>query len=166
MLRIEPLNREHDITAFECTVVSFTNYLQAQAAQDQKRGNAAVYVMVDELRPETVLGYYTISPTQISTESLPKSYIQLLGKGRKWAPAFVLGKLAVDKRFTGNGYGEDLISHALEQALVRAGVGGTGVIIHALNERLANYYRSLGFVSHDSDPLTLYLPRGSAGLET
>jgi predicted N-acetyltransferase YhbS len=162
-LAIVQLHPTHNLLAFRCRESGFNNYLHNHALQDQRRGNAAIFVLVETTEAHEILGYYTLSPSQISTQGLPLSYRKQIGKNRKFAPVFVLGKLAVSAAHTGKQYGELLIYHALEQVFVRNTMGGTGIVIHALNEKLATYYAALGFVADLDQPLTLYLPRGSSG---
>ena len=56
-LRSEALSSSHDREGFSCGVAALDNYLQRQASQDMRRHVAAVFVMVRECQPRTILGY-------------------------------------------------------------------------------------------------------------
>ena len=59
ILRFERLTKEHDRSRFYCGESLLNAYLAQMANQDQKRRAAAVFVMVDELQPKQVIGFYT-----------------------------------------------------------------------------------------------------------
>lgn len=59
ILRFERLTKEHDRSRFDCGESLLNAYLAQMAKQDQKRRAAAVFVMVDELQPKQVIGFYT-----------------------------------------------------------------------------------------------------------
>jgi GNAT superfamily N-acetyltransferase len=65
----------------------------------------------------------------------------------------LLGQLAVDKDFQGQGLGADLLLFALRTALnVSDSVGGMGVITHPLDEALRGFYARWGFQDIPFDP--------------
>jgi hypothetical protein len=70
-LRSEALSPSHDREVFSCGVAALDNYLQRQASQDMRRHVAAVFVMVREGQPQTVLGYYTLASYAVETSGLP-----------------------------------------------------------------------------------------------
>jgi len=58
-LKTAPLAAHHDRAAFTCGIESLDNYLRIYAGQDVRRRANSVFVLVDQLEPAGVLGYYT-----------------------------------------------------------------------------------------------------------
>lgn len=82
-------------------------------------------------------------------------------------PLIVIGRLAVDRRFQGQGLGRGLLKDALGRALlVSAVVGARAIVVHAIDSAAAAFYRRQGFVALPDDPQTLFLPieTGRTGL--
>ena len=62
-------------------------------------------------------------------------------------PATLIGRLAVDRRYAGQGYGRDLMLDALTRALEGASaVASFGVVVDALDEEAQKFYEHYGFV--------------------
>ena len=74
-------------------------------------------------------------------------------------PAAVIGRLAVDLRDQGRGFGETLLLDAIHR-VVRAGdtIGVYAVMVDALHDRAGAFYERYGFAPFPSDPLRLFLP--------
>jgi ribosomal protein S18 acetylase RimI-like enzyme len=72
-----------------------------------------------------------------------------------------MGRLAVDHRHRGRGYGERLIGDAVARCL-RAELGVRVLVVDALHEQVAGFYESYGFRRTCTGALTLYLPFGRA----
>lgn len=69
-LRIEPLNEEHNRSAFSCGNEALDRYLREQAGQDRRRHLSAVFVLFDAMN-NLVAGYYTLAACQVEPKSLP-----------------------------------------------------------------------------------------------
>jgi GNAT superfamily N-acetyltransferase len=103
----------------------------------------------------SVLGFITLSVGQVATQSLPAN----LKLPRYPTPILRIGRLAVDKRAQGKGYGQDLLAFALRLALeFSAHVGLYAVVVDAKDERAATFYKRFGFTPTLDDPLCLFLP--------
>ncbi|MCL2781551.1 MAG: GNAT family N-acetyltransferase [Actinomycetia bacterium] len=74
------------------------------------------------------------------------------------APAVLMGRLAVDRRAQGAGLGRLLTRDAILSTLAAADrIGVRLLLVHALHERAAGYYESIGFRRSPSDALHRYL---------
>jgi GNAT superfamily N-acetyltransferase len=152
--RIELLNKRHGRDGFDCGEPTLNDYLRRQAGQHQRRGFGKTYVAVDE-DGSTAIGFVTLSAGQIATEQLPVP----LKLPRYPAPMLRIGRLAVDKRWQGQGIGQDLLAFALRLALeFSERVGLYAVVVDAKHERAKAFYERLGFISCVEQPLCLYLP--------
>ena len=108
------LNAAHDKTNFESGAPELDEYLKTKASQDVKRNLSSVFVLGDETGH--IIGYYAISQYSLMVEELPKQAGKKLPPKRRVA-CTLLGRLAVDRRYQGQGYGEKLLFHALNKAL-------------------------------------------------
>ena len=72
-------------------------------------------------------------------------------------PAALVGRLAVDRRFQGRGLGKALvIDAALRSAAAHPAC--FALIVDAIDDHAAEFYRRLGFREFMSKPLALFLP--------
>lgn len=75
----------------------------------------------------------------------------------------ILGRLAVDAEFAGQRIGAGLVKDALLRCLTAAdAIGVRALLVHAIDQRAAAFYRRLGFVPFAGDALTLVLPLETA----
>ena len=71
----------------------------------------------------------------------------------------VLGRLAIDWRHQGVGLGEAMLKDAMLRTVeVSRAAGVRMLIVHAIDEPAAAFYRRLGFESLPRQPLTMLLP--------
>lgn len=146
-------SKKHDRKSFDCGVEALNLYLQRVANQDQKRSLTKVYVLADETR---IIVYYTISAHSVVRDNLPDT-IKLASY--KDIPFLLLGRLAVDKGFQGQGYGDALIFHAFKTTLSAAEkIGILGLIVDAKNEKATSYYEGFGFKHLMGSESRLVLP--------
>ena len=97
-----------------------------------------------------VAGFVTLSAAQIERSFLPRP----LQRNRPDpVPATLLGQLAVDRTFQGQGHAASLLVFALRTALVAsATVGSMGVLTHPLDDSLRGFYERWGFRELPFDP--------------
>ncbi|MDH5723005.1 MAG: GNAT family N-acetyltransferase [Alphaproteobacteria bacterium] len=150
----EHLNpKKHDRKSFDCGVEALNLYLQRGANQDQRRSLTKTYVLVEG---ERVIGYYSISAHSILRDNLPDD-IKLASY--KEVPFLLLGRLAVDKEFQGQGYGDALIFHAFKITLDAAEkVGILGMVVDAKDKKAVSFYEGFGFKRLTGSEKRLVLP--------
>lgn len=158
-LNVEPLAPHHDRAAFSCGVPSLDVYLQRQARQDVKRDLSACYILCVSGSPE-IIGYYTLTATSIEVIELPTELSKMAGRYRRVGAA-LLGRLAVDTRYAGQGMGSLLLLNAMRRTL-RSGMAFKVMVVDALNEQAARFYEKFDFQRFQDDPLHLYLPMSKA----
>ncbi len=154
-LIVEPLASHHDQVAFTCGDASLDAYIQRQARQDMRRDLAACYVLCVPGSSQ-IIGYYTLSALAIEVTTLPPEMAKTAGR-YQLVPAVLLGRPAVDIRFTGQSMGILLMYNAMRRVL-RTGIGVKAIIVDALDERAARYYEQFDFKRFADNPLRLYLP--------
>jgi GNAT superfamily N-acetyltransferase len=144
-----PLAESDDRDLFDCKRESLNDWFRRHAWFSQVNGISRVNVITDAATGR-IAGYVTLSAAQIERAFLPKS----LQRNRpEQVPALLLGQLAVDKDYQGQGHGADLLAFALRAAMhVSESVGGMGVITHPLDEALRGFYARWGFQELPFDP--------------
>lgn len=146
-------SKKHDRKNFDCGVDGLNTYLQQYANQDQKRNLNKTYVLA---KGRTVIGYYSISAHSVMRDNLPDD-IRIGGYGD--IPFLLLGRLAVDKRYQRQGYGDTLIVHAFKTTMEAARkVGILGIIVEAKNDDAVSFYEGFGFRKLKASHNKLVLP--------
>jgi GNAT superfamily N-acetyltransferase len=153
---IEPFDeRRHAREDFSCGVESLDRYLRMRARQERDRFVATVFALAEGT---SILGYYTLSSYAIDPGELPAEVARRLPRYPR-LPATLIGRLAVDLRHRGKGYGEALLVDALTRSFeASAEVGSLAVVVEAENEGAVGFYRSYGFVDFPDHPDRLFLP--------
>ena len=153
--KIERLNKTHDRSAFSSGNTTLDDFLLFRVNQYEKRSLGRTFVATLSTNL-TVQGYYTLAATSIPVEGLPAKLARKLPIHP--IPAVLLARLAVDQQSQGMGLGEQLLIDALERSLTLAKeLGIHAVVVDALDERAASFYRKYGFESLLDDPLHQYI---------
>jgi GNAT superfamily N-acetyltransferase len=153
-LRVEPLGSNHDRSGFESGVEALDRYFRSQASQDARKNMAAPFVLV--LPDGTIAGYYTLSSTSVQLGELPEQTARKLPK-YPLVPATLLGRLAVDRRQQGKGFGRFLLADALYRA-VRSEIASFAVIVDAKDENARRFYERESFLPFSDQPMKLFRP--------
>jgi GNAT superfamily N-acetyltransferase len=147
----EPLSEAHDLAPFSCGKPSLDNWLRSRALSNQKKGFTAVMVVHDVSR---VVGYYGLAPTAVVPASLPRAI--RTGQSPDPLPCLLLGQLATDAQWRGQGIGTGLLKHALQRCVQAATlIGGRALIVNALDDEAADFWRRRGFLPSLDDPMML-----------
>ena len=157
--RAEPLSAAHDRTAFSSGQEPLDHYFQSQVTQDIRRRITNCFVAVDSVTG-LVAGYYTLASAGIPITELPPHIVKKLPRYPS-IPAVRLGRLAVDRRFQGQGLGAALLADAFERVLASA-PAAYALLVDAKDERAMAFYRHHGFIPLASQPRTLFLPMATA----
>lgn len=148
-----PLSADHDLTQFDCGDAALNDWLRHRALKNQSRFSRTYVVC----RGQRVAGYYCIAAGSIERGAAP-------GKVRRNAPdtipISVIGRLAVDRSFAGQGLGADLLSDALRRiALAAQTIAIAAVLVQAKDDAAKAFYlRCAEFIAFPEDRRTLFLP--------
>ena len=155
---IEPLGGRHDRAAFSCGKPALDRYLKNQAGQDAGRHIAAPFVLVGRAGGRAVLGYYTLSALGIDLGDLPEEVAKKLPQ-YPIVPATLLGRLAVDRRYRGQGFGEVLMMDALHRSFTQSSeIAAAAVLVDALDDDAWRFYRHFKFIPFPERRDRLFLP--------
>lgn len=152
--RVELLAPHHDRASFESGIEPLDRYLRTQAGQDARKNMAAPFVLA--LPGGGIIGYYTLSATALKPAALPEATIRKLPR-YPLIPATLLGRLAVDRRYRGQGHGRFLLADALHRA-VRSEIASFAVVVDAKDEDARRFYERESFLSFPDQPMRLFRP--------
>ena len=148
----EPLNAGHDLSQFSCGKPALDHWLMSRALSNQEKGFTVVMVVHDAGR---VVGYYGLAPTAVVPTVMPRSI--KTGQPPNPVPCLLLGQLATDLEWTGQGIGTGLLAHALTRCVQAARlIGGRALIVNAIDSEAASFWRRRGFLPSKDDPLVLF----------
>jgi GNAT superfamily N-acetyltransferase len=153
-LRVEPLGSHHDRASFVSGAEPLDRYVRSQAGQDARKNMAAPFVLV--LSHGTIGGYYTLSATAVKLSDLPDQTARRLPR-YPLVPATLLGRLAVDRRFQGKGYGRFMLADALYR-VARNEIASFAVIVDAKDEGARRFYERESFLPFGDQPMKLFRP--------
>lgn len=157
---------EHDAaTGFDCGREELNGYFARHAYTNDQRGIGRTYVRrrkAGETDLPAVVGFYTLSMATLEGERLPR---KLRGNLPKYPlPVALVGRLAVDKRAKGRGFGDALLGDALARVFAVAGsIGCFGVIVDAKDEGVVKFYERTGFIVVEASgfPRRMFMPMGT-----
>ncbi len=153
-LLVEPLGAHHDRSKFESGAEPLDRYFRTQAGQDARKNMAAPFVLL--LPDGTVAGYYTLSLTALQLGELPSATVKKLPR-YPLVPATLLGRLAVDRRHQGKGYGRFLFADALFRA-TRSEIASFAIIVDAKDDNAKRFYERESFLPLPDQPMKLFRP--------
>jgi GNAT superfamily N-acetyltransferase len=147
-----PLSAEHDVSAFACGHPGLDDWLKRRALANQKAGASRTYVASGDHR---VVAYYALASGALACTAAT-------GKLRRNMPdpipMAILGRLAIDSAFQGKGFGRALFRDAALRVLSAAEtIGIRGLIVHAISDEAAAFYRALGLDASPAEPRTLMI---------
>lgn len=132
----------HDRVSFDCGSESLNNFLKVMANQQASKNNSRTFVLTDPDSPEKLMGFYSLTMTQIDMSALPD---QLRRKHQASTAAGLIARLAVDTKYQGNGLGEWLLVDALKRLLIASDSVGFPLVIVDAKEDAIGFYEQYGF---------------------
>jgi len=146
------LTPEHDLSSFDCGEQILNDWLRRRALQNEESGASRTYAVCVDKR---VVAYYALAVGAVAHESVA-------GRMRRNMPnpipVMVLARLAVDRRYSGQGLGTGLLKDAIKRTLQAAEIAGIrAILVHAISDRAKDFYQKWGFVPSDIDPMMLLI---------
>ncbi len=151
--RVEPLAAGHDLDAFDCGHDALTDWLQQHARNTTGQGTRT-YLLIEEASGADA-GYYAVAPYLVERDSAPAG----VSRGApKRIPAILLAKLALRSDLHGQGLGAELLVYALTTIVTAArSAGGRLVVVDAVDNNAADFYRAHNFLPSPTDPCRLIM---------
>jgi GNAT superfamily N-acetyltransferase len=146
------LTPEHRLSEFDCGDDTLNRWLTTKASHNQVEGASRTWVVTVDDR---VVAYYASSTAVILRAEATKRAAR---NQPDPVPAVLLGRLAVDTKYQGQGLAAALLKHFIVKALDVAEVIGVRVLlVHAKDATAASFYARYGFESSPIDELTMML---------
>lgn len=147
----EPLKDTHVLEGFNSGEATLDAWLCNKAIKNEGAASRT-YVVCEKNR---VVGYYSLAVGSIARVSAPGFLRRNMPDP---LPVMILARLAVDMGAQGIGLGRALVRDALMRTLRAAEIAGIRlVLVHAINEKAADFYRHCGFAASPLHPLILML---------
>jgi len=142
----EPLNSTHKKSDFSCGKEMLDVYIHKQANQDIKRKLSTCFV-INEKETNLIKGYYTLSNNSIPLKLVPNQIRKKLPRSYQSIPTTLLGRLAIDNKFQGQGIGKLILVDALKRSYeISKTIGSFAVIVDPIDQDAENFYEKYGFI--------------------
>jgi len=154
MISVPLDKKKHDRKRFDCGVKALNNYLQVMANQQSDKDNTRTFVIEDLNEPSYIIGYYTLTMISIDLTQLPET---LQKKHKNAQSAGLIARLAVDKRYFKQGFGEWLLIDSLNKLLDASLKVGFPLVIVDAKDGSIDFYKKFGFLSLINQSNKLYM---------
>ena len=149
---------------FDCTELALNEFLLKYAAENELRGLSSTHLFCQQSNEQTepeILGYFSLATTVIDVGQLPKELTKRYPNYVKKNPTItLLARLALDKQHQGKKLGGLMLIHMINTAVMGwKYVNSIGLLIHAKNEKVAEFYEYHGFRRLPENQLHLFMPR-------
>lgn len=144
---LERLNGHHEIAGFDAgpgDIGGQAAWLRERGIANDRHGLTRVFVATLAGTPQ-VGAFFGLAPSVVVRAELPR---RLRPHGTPLTiPAWLIARLAVDRRLQGRGIGQDLMLAAFSRALVAHGHGGGALMsVDAVGEKARRLYTQYGFI--------------------
>lgn len=142
----------HDVSQFVSRHADLADWLKRRALANDKARGSRTFVVCDGVR---VVGYYALAAGSIEHAAAPKPVTRNMPRP---VPAIVLGRLAVDEAYQGQGIGAGLLQDATLRSLAASeAIGARVLLCHAIDEAARAFYLRHGFMQSPFEELTVML---------
>jgi ribosomal protein S18 acetylase RimI-like enzyme len=149
---LDRLDANHDVATFDSGNKVLDTWLRRHALAAQRMGSARTFVAT---RGGRVVGYFSLTMGSVLRAQAPATLV-------RGTPAYPVGmvllaRLAVDRAQQGRGIGAMLLAEALRKAVAAGEVAAARlIVVDAVDEDAAAFYRRYGFVQTPENPLRFY----------
>jgi len=154
MITVPLDKKKHDRKRFDCSVDSLNNFLRMMASQQSRKDNVRTFVLEDVNAAKHIISYYSLTMAHIDLNALPKN---LQTKHKCIYAGGLIARLAVDKRYVNQGYGEWLLIDALTKMLVVSETIAFPIVVVDAKDGAITFYKRLGFTPFLDTPNKLFI---------
>ena len=152
--RIVTLDPLFDRSSFRCGSDALDEYFRHRVSQDVRRGVTTCFVLLSG--EDSVVGFYTLAATGLLLSDLPGTTAKKLPR-YPLVPAVLMGRLAVDTRSAGRGFGGALLADALLRVR-RSEMAAYALVVDAKDDPAVAFYEHHGLIRLPGRRMTLSLP--------
>ena len=147
----QPLTQEHNVLEFKSKSEALNNWLKEKAFKNEG-DTARTFVVTIE---NQVIGYYCLSTASVNRSVAIKKATR---NAPDSIPCLLIGRLAVDTKWEGQGIGSGLLKDAIKRVLSVSQIAGVRcILVHAKDEEAKRFYLKYGFQESPMEPLTLMM---------
>jgi hypothetical protein len=151
---VEKLTAQHQVIKFKCGQNSLDHFLRKHALKNQLADSSQTYVVH---RDYVVLGFHTLAYGSISLADSPSNIAENMPDHFP-VPVMVFARWAVDMREQRQGIGLGLLKDAFLRTVGAAEIGGLrAILVDALDDKMAAFYKSIGFSECPVSPRKLMI---------
>jgi GNAT superfamily N-acetyltransferase len=144
-----PIAETDDRQGFDCGSESLNGWFRRHALRNHMGGASRVNVLEDAASGR-IVGFVALSAAQIERDFMAKASQR---NQPDPIPVTLLGQLAVDRAYQGQGHAASLLIFALRSSLGAAAlVGSLGVVTHPVDDAVRSFYAKWSFAELPYDP--------------
>lgn len=145
-----PLADHHQLGAFNSGVATLDEWLRRRARANQASGASRSFVVCAD---DIVIGYYALASGAVNAAAARSRFRRNMPEP---IPVAVLGRLALDQTYHGQGIGRALFrDSALRVMQAAETIGIRGMLVHAISDKAKAFYLALGLSESPLEPMTL-----------
>lgn len=153
---IVPLEDSHEVSEFSCGEPALDDWLRKYALANQAAHSTRTFVVTD-IGAKRVWGYYSLTVASIQRAEVHKAGRAGMPPAYD-VPAVLLARLARDEKKRYAGLGELMLADAVLRTVSMAEHAGVRLLaVHALNERVRQWYLKMDFQPSPVDDRLLML---------
>ena len=147
------LSDAHEVDGFRSGISVLDDWLIRRARANQASGASRTYVVTTDAN--RVVAYYALAAGAIASTEATGPFKRNMPDP---IPVAVLGRLAIDQAFQGQGLGTALLKDGVLRVQHAASIVGIrGLVVHALSDDAKIFYEKFGFIAGKTNPMTLLL---------
>ena len=150
----QPLTPDHDLSNFNSNVTVLDDWLKQRALKNEGQ-SSRTFVVLDEDEQNRVVGYFCLATGSVEHQDSSGAIKRNMPNP---IPVCVLGRLAVDCNYQGQGIGAGLLKEAVRKTIaISHHIGIRALLVHALSEKAKNFYLRYGFRQSPTNEMTLMI---------
>ena len=139
-LRVVPLNKDTDLSAFSCSEPQLNNFLMEDSLNDHENLYSITHLV---LSGEEIAGFFTLITDNLSISRLEKTAYQDYHYQK--LPAIKVARLATAKKFEGQGVGRRMIIEIYKYVYMITKYAGCRLITVDAKEDAVGFYQKFAF---------------------
>ncbi|MHB1172984.1 MAG: GNAT family N-acetyltransferase [Lacisediminihabitans sp.] len=152
--RPRPISSEDDCSSFDCGEESLSEWIRQRALRNERGRASRTFVSLGK-ETDVVAGYYCLSASSLRSGDAVGALKRNMPDP---IPIILIGRLAVDSRFTGVGLGVSLLQDAAVKSVEASRlIGARAVLVHALTDDAQSFYQKFGFAPVPKAARAMYL---------
>lgn len=155
-LRIERLSERnsHTTESFDCGVQDLNEFIKEDALKHQKEKIAMTYLC---FHGNDLVGYFTWLTDAIEIKGDDKKVFETMDMGYRTYPAIKIGRMAIDKRYSGRGIGKFLVKIVISNVLLFSKYIGCRFVTVDAYPNAKDFYKKIDFGIHSERKSTIFM---------